>query len=92
MFSGDDKFDLRLDRKFVLSAFFWHEVQEEFHERKIRRCFKSCDSTAMDEALTTINDLRVGEIYSHKEANCSPLCKEKGNFFALKFFLTMQIV
>ena len=72
------KFDARYDRKFVSSAFFWHEVEEEFRERDIDWCFKACEWNNLEEALNVINDFRKGELYKHDEANCSTLCKEKG--------------
>lgn len=74
------KFDARYDRKFVSGAFFWHEVEEEFRTRNIDWCFKGNEGENLEEALNAINDLRKGELYQHEQANCSTLCKEKGEF------------
>ena len=80
------KFDARLDRKFVSSAFFGHEIEEEFRERKMTWCFKGSDYEAIEAAFSAINDFRAGKIYSHEEANCSALCKEKGIFFLVNSY------
>ena len=68
-----------LTAKMISSAFFWHEIEEEFRERKVDWCFKGSDSDAMEGALSEINDNRQGQLYVHEDRNCSSLCKEKGN-------------
>lgn len=80
------KFDARYDRKFVSSAFFRHEVEEEFRERNINWCFKGYDWENLDDALNAINDIRKGELYQHDEANCSTLCQEKGKLLFVCWF------
>lgn len=72
-------FDSRYDQKFVSSAFFWHEVEEEVRVRRIDWCFKGSDSGSFEDALISINKLRQGDLYLHEEENCSTLCREKGN-------------
>ena len=56
-------------------------MEEEFRARGIDWCFKGYECDNMEEALNAINDMRKGELYKHEEANCSTLCKEKGEFF-----------
>lgn len=84
--------DTRLDRKFVSSAFFWHEMEEEFRGRNIDWCFKGSDSDAMEAALAEINDLRQGGLYQHKEENCSSLCKEKGSSSNLAYLVIFNLI
>ena len=67
------------------APFFWHEVEEEFRTRNIDWCFKGNESENLEEALNAINDLRKGELYEHEQANCSTLCKEKGEFFLVYY-------
>ena len=80
------KFDARYDRKFVSSAFFWHELEEEVRERRRDWCFNGYDCENLDDAINAINDLRQGELYRHDEANCSTLCKEKGKFLNVHWY------
>ena len=76
----NDEQESVLSRKTISSAFFWHEIEEEFREKRVDWCFKGSDSAAMEVALNEINDTRQGQLYVHQDENCSDLCKEKGGY------------
>ena len=62
----------------VSSAFYWHEIEAEIHDRHLNWSFVGPIEESKDRFMEYIESKRRNEIYKHPEEECSEMCKKRG--------------